>query len=173
ELDDVLLALRVDDVVPQTAVRHERGVLNDVAGALEEVARGEAPEHETGSNAREILLAERRARFEIRPEDVEGGRRNRRRFEADGHGRILLNRSHIHEGATNMKTRRLHTIVPLTTVGIAALVLAAHTHGLRAEPRQSSGGSMALEQNKATARRWSEELWGRGNLAVADEIIAR
>lgn len=32
---------------------------------------------------------------------------------------------------------------------------------------------MALEQNKATARRWSEELWGRGNLAVADEIIAR
>src|SRR5262249_59589068 len=34
------------------------------------------------------------------------------------------------------------------------------------------GGSMFLEQNKATARRWSEELWGRGNLAVADEIIA-
>src|SRR5215468_11866171 len=34
------------------------------------------------------------------------------------------------------------------------------------------GGSMSLEQNKATARRWSEELWGRGNLAVADEIIA-
>lgn len=29
-----------------------------------------------------------------------------------------------------------------------------------------------LEQNKATARRWSEELWGRGNLAVADEIVA-
>src|SRR5215471_15818204 len=34
------------------------------------------------------------------------------------------------------------------------------------------GGSMSLEQNKATARRWSEELWGQGNLAVADEIIA-
>ena len=31
---------------------------------------------------------------------------------------------------------------------------------------------MAVEQNKAAARRWSEELWGRGNLAVADEIIA-
>src|SRR6516165_8224211 len=31
---------------------------------------------------------------------------------------------------------------------------------------------MSIEQNKATARRWSEELWGRGNLAVADEIIA-
>jgi len=31
---------------------------------------------------------------------------------------------------------------------------------------------MSTEQNKATARRWSEELWGKGNLAVADEIIA-
>jgi predicted ester cyclase len=29
-----------------------------------------------------------------------------------------------------------------------------------------------IEQNKATVRRWSEELWGQGNLAVADEIIA-
>ena len=29
-----------------------------------------------------------------------------------------------------------------------------------------------LERNKNTARRWSEELWSRGNLAVADEIIA-
>jgi len=28
------------------------------------------------------------------------------------------------------------------------------------------------EQNKALARRWSEELWGRGHLAVADEILA-
>ena len=31
---------------------------------------------------------------------------------------------------------------------------------------------MDIEQNKAMARRWSEELWGKGNLAVADEIIA-
>ena len=31
---------------------------------------------------------------------------------------------------------------------------------------------MSSEQNKVIARRWSEELWGRGNLAVADEIIA-
>jgi steroid delta-isomerase-like uncharacterized protein len=30
-----------------------------------------------------------------------------------------------------------------------------------------------IEQNKITARRWSEELWNRGDLAVADEIIAR
>ena len=34
------------------------------------------------------------------------------------------------------------------------------------------GGTMTIEQNKATARRWSEELWNKGNLAVADEIIA-
>jgi steroid delta-isomerase-like uncharacterized protein len=31
---------------------------------------------------------------------------------------------------------------------------------------------MNIEQNKASARRWSDELWGQGNLAVADEIIA-
>ena len=31
---------------------------------------------------------------------------------------------------------------------------------------------MEVERNKQTARRWSEELWGQGNLAVADEIIA-
>jgi len=31
---------------------------------------------------------------------------------------------------------------------------------------------MSAEENKATARRWSEELWGQGNLAVADEVIA-
>ena len=29
-----------------------------------------------------------------------------------------------------------------------------------------------MERNKHTARRWSEELWSRGDLAVADEIIA-
>ena len=31
---------------------------------------------------------------------------------------------------------------------------------------------MTTEQNKALTRRWSEELWGQGNLAVAAEIIA-
>jgi steroid delta-isomerase-like uncharacterized protein len=36
----------------------------------------------------------------------------------------------------------------------------------------TSGDAMTLEQNKATARRWTDELWGRGNLAVADDIIA-
>src|SRR5262245_6621722 len=33
--------------------------------------------------------------------------------------------------------------------------------------------SMSIEHNKDMARRWSEELWGRGNLVVADEIISR
>jgi predicted ester cyclase len=31
---------------------------------------------------------------------------------------------------------------------------------------------MTIDQNKATVRRWSEELWGKGTLTVADEIIA-
>jgi len=31
---------------------------------------------------------------------------------------------------------------------------------------------MTIDQNKATVRRWSEELWGQGKLTVADEIIA-
>jgi len=30
----------------------------------------------------------------------------------------------------------------------------------------------AIAENKAIARRWSDELWGSGNLAVADEIIS-
>jgi steroid delta-isomerase-like uncharacterized protein len=38
-------------------------------------------------------------------------------------------------------------------------------------PAAANAQSM-IEQNKAAARRWSEELWSRGNLAVADEIIA-
>ena len=31
---------------------------------------------------------------------------------------------------------------------------------------------MSTEHNKAIARRWSEELWGKGDLSVADEIVA-
>jgi steroid delta-isomerase-like uncharacterized protein len=31
---------------------------------------------------------------------------------------------------------------------------------------------MSTEHNKAIVRRWSEELWSQGNLAVADEIVA-
>ena len=35
-------------------------------------------------------------------------------------------------------------------------------------PRSAS----EMERNKHAARRWSEELWSRGELSVADEIIA-
>jgi len=31
---------------------------------------------------------------------------------------------------------------------------------------------MSVEQNKALGRRWVEEIWGKGNLAVIDEIYA-
>ncbi len=31
---------------------------------------------------------------------------------------------------------------------------------------------MSTEENKAVARRWSEKLWGQGELALADEIVA-
>jgi hypothetical protein len=36
----------------------------------------------------------------------------------------------------------------------------------------SSSRVDALEQHKAIARRWSEELWNKANLAIADEIVA-
>jgi len=36
----------------------------------------------------------------------------------------------------------------------------------------AAAGTNHVERNKEAARRWSEELWSRGNLAVADEIIA-
>jgi steroid delta-isomerase-like uncharacterized protein len=50
-------------------------------------------------------------------------------------------------------------------------MLLASTPGAQA---QTANGDImtTIEQNKATARRWSEELWSRGDLAVADEIIA-
>jgi predicted ester cyclase len=31
---------------------------------------------------------------------------------------------------------------------------------------------MSAEENKAIARRWVEEIWGKGNLAVVDEIVS-
>ena len=61
-----------------------------------------------------------------------------------------------------------------TTVGVAvilAFVLGSRTSAHR-QTVEKGKGTMTLEQNKATARRWSEELWSRGNLAIADEIIA-
>jgi len=51
-------------------------------------------------------------------------------------------------------------------------MMTLHTVSLLVALFLTSGDAMTLEQNKATARRWTDELWGRGNLAVADEIIA-
>jgi steroid delta-isomerase-like uncharacterized protein len=31
---------------------------------------------------------------------------------------------------------------------------------------------MSTEQNKALAKRWGDEIWGKGNLAVVDELFA-
>jgi steroid delta-isomerase-like uncharacterized protein len=55
------------------------------------------------------------------------------------------------------------------TLALVGVVLAAT---MTASRETSDGGEMAIERNKATARRWAEELWGKGDLKVADEIIA-
>jgi predicted ester cyclase len=31
---------------------------------------------------------------------------------------------------------------------------------------------MSLEENKAIARRWSDEIWGKGNVSALDELMA-
>jgi steroid delta-isomerase-like uncharacterized protein len=31
---------------------------------------------------------------------------------------------------------------------------------------------MSLEENKAIARRWNEEIWNKGNMAAVDELMA-
>jgi len=56
--------------------------------------------------------------------------------------------------------------------GAVAVVVAVFITSGCIRQRSAEGGNMTIEQNKAMARRWSEELWGKGNLAVADEIIA-
>jgi steroid delta-isomerase-like uncharacterized protein len=71
-----------------------------------------------------------------------------------------------------MKTLRLNALARVTTVAGAVLLLVAMGNRMSALPG-SPGGWMSTEQNKATARRWSEELWGQGNLGVADQIISR
>ena len=67
-------------------------------------------------------------------------------------------------------TSRQRSTRKANVVGAAALVLALGGGVNGSEP--TDPGAATIEQNKTTVRRWSEELWGRGNLAVADEIIA-
>jgi steroid delta-isomerase-like uncharacterized protein len=54
-------------------------------------------------------------------------------------------------------------------VALGATTIAMVILGMQATAQAQTS---TIEQNKAAARRWSEELWSRGNLAVADEIIA-
>jgi predicted SnoaL-like aldol condensation-catalyzing enzyme len=54
----------------------------------------------------------------------------------------------------------------------AAVFAAAITTGTAAERPSPNTGTTATEHNKEVALRWSQELWGLGHLAVADEIIA-
>jgi len=62
---------------------------------------------------------------------------------------------------------RFKTIaIGATLLIVAAFIFPAYTR------HSSKGEHMTIEQNKVTARRWSEELWGKSNLAAADEIIA-
>jgi len=58
--------------------------------------------------------------------------------------------------------------------GAAGLLLITLSAAVKADEQMGNGGTpmTTTEQNKAVARRWSEELWGHGNLAVADEIVA-
>ena len=54
------------------------------------------------------------------------------------------------------------------TLALVGIVLA----GITASRQAVHASRTPLEENKATARRWTEELWGHGDLKVADEIIA-
>jgi hypothetical protein len=65
-----------------------------------------------------------------------------------------------------MKTIRIRTLAAAVLVLPLIGGCALHHHSERLTPMT------IIERNKATARRWSEELWGGGNLAVAQEIVS-
>jgi steroid delta-isomerase-like uncharacterized protein len=55
---------------------------------------------------------------------------------------------------------------------LLAVVLAGKVAAQRPIATGGTVTTVTIEQNKAAALRWSQELWGQGKLAVADEIIA-
>jgi steroid delta-isomerase-like uncharacterized protein len=69
---------------------------------------------------------------------------------------------------TRQKTGWKGKAAAAATTALLAVVVAA---SVAAQQRMQTGGTMT-EQNKAVALRWSEELWSKGQLAVADEIVA-
>src|SRR5262249_50328401 len=71
-----------------------------------------------------------------------------------------------------MRTTRMTSVLNGVAIGTSGLLLVVLGTSLDATRPVRKGGDMSTEQNKATARRWSEELGGQGTLATADEIIA-
>jgi hypothetical protein len=78
ELDDVFLALGVDDVVAQAAARDEGRVAGDVARALEVLAGGEPAEHKSAADLVDVRFAEHRALLEVGAQHEERRRGVRR-----------------------------------------------------------------------------------------------
>jgi len=72
ELDDVFLALRVDDVVAQAARRDEGGVGGDVAAPLQELARTQLLVDEGAADDGEIVLSEGGPLREVGAQHIEG-----------------------------------------------------------------------------------------------------
>src|SRR5262249_19518818 len=69
-----------------------------------------------------------------------------------------------HRRVTPMSNLTQHAIGAAAAIVIAGL---GSTQNLDAQ-----GSNMNVERNKAVARIWSEELWSKGNLSVAQEIIS-
>lgn len=71
------------------------------------------------------------------------------------------------QNSLGQRSRHATAWLSLIVAGAALVLLHAAA--------KTNGDHMMSEQinvNKAIARRWSEDLWGRGQLAEADEIIA-
>jgi steroid delta-isomerase-like uncharacterized protein len=71
-----------------------------------------------------------------------------------------------------MTTTRQTSGWKVAAAGTSVLLAVALVGQVAAQRRTKTGGIVTIEQNKAAALRWSHELWGQGNLAVADDIIA-
>jgi SAM-dependent methyltransferase len=71
ELDDVLLPLRVDDVVAQATRGNERRVARNVAGPLQKLPGGQPPVEEGSTNDLEVSLVERGPGQQIGTQHVE------------------------------------------------------------------------------------------------------